>query len=110
MFWVSLGTMLALEKVDRPVIWDFLFSVSLGPARGRKQRGAVVVDPKPPKRSNPLSDTCRRIGTFVPQLLDTSIALKLTMLHRESVISIKLIKLKFEAQRNRNSSVSTYAT
>jgi hypothetical protein len=30
--------------------------------RGSKQRGAVVVDPKPPKRSNPLSDTCRRIG------------------------------------------------
>jgi hypothetical protein len=29
------------------------------------------------------------------------------MLHLRKVISIKLIKLKFEAQRNRNSSVDT---
>jgi hypothetical protein len=32
------------------------------------------------------------------------------MLHLQTVISIKLIKLEFEAQRNRNSSISTYAT
>jgi hypothetical protein len=42
--------------------------------------------------------------------VNTNIADKLTILHRESVISIKLIKLKFEAQSNRNSSISTYAT
>jgi hypothetical protein len=40
--------------------------------------------------------------------VNTNIADKLTMLHCQKVISIKLIKLKFEAQSNSNSSISIY--
>jgi hypothetical protein len=88
----------------------FSFQNNIWSCRGMKPRGADVVDPRTRKCSNTFSDTCRRIGTFVPWLLNTIIAHKLTMLHCQRMISIKLIKLKIEAELDRNSSISTYAT
>jgi hypothetical protein len=88
----------------------FSFQNSIWTCRGTRPRGSIVVDPRPWRRSNPFSDTFRRIGTFVPWLLSTNIAIKLPMLHCQRMISITLIKLKIEAQLNRNSSISTYAT
>jgi hypothetical protein len=75
----------------------FSFQNDIRTRRGMKPRGAVLIDTRQWKRSNPFSYTCRRIGTSVPRLLTTNIALELTMLQRERVISINLIKLKFEA-------------
>jgi hypothetical protein len=88
----------------------FSFQNDTGTCWGTKTRGAVVVNPSQWICSNPFSNTSRRGGTFMPPLLNTIIAYKQTMLHLQTVISIKLIKLEFEAQRNRNSSISTYAT
>ena len=88
----------------------FSFQVSLGPAEVTKPRGEVVVDPKPRKRSNSFSDAYRRIGTLMVPLLNTNILLKLAMLHPRRVVSIKLIKIKFQARKCSSFSLSIYTT
>jgi hypothetical protein len=60
---------------------QFSFQSNIWSYQGMKPRGVVLVNPRLRKSSNPFSNTCRRIGTFVPRLLNTNISLKLTMLH-----------------------------
>jgi hypothetical protein len=110
MFRVSLEARLWIRSDGLAFGSRFSFQNNIWSCRGMKPRGAVLVDRRLRKSSNPFSYTCRRIGTFVPRLLNTKVVLKQAMLHRERVISIKLIKLKFEAQSNRNNSISIYAT
>jgi hypothetical protein len=107
---VEFGDQLLARKGGSTGDLGFSFQNNILICRGMKPRGEVVVDPRPRKCSKSFSNIYGRIGTFVPPLLNTIIACKQTMLHLRRVISIKLIKLKFEAQRNRNSSVSIYAT
>ena len=92
--------------------FDFWFSFRcwFGSAEVTKPRGEVVVDLRPPKHSNPFSDTYRRIGTLVVPLLSTKMSLEQAMLQHWRVISIKLIKIKFQAHKNSNSSISIYTT
>jgi hypothetical protein len=44
----------------------FSFQNNIWSCQGTKPRGAVLVDPRPRKWSNPFSYASRRIGTFVP--------------------------------------------